>query len=899
MNLSILGGITSKIKKYEKYYILLLMLLMITPVYTFGITIKADDIELDLQDIDYPEPIIEGEQHNITILIQNNGNQAIPGGKQILEQLYINSITTPIDENSTNQGLSAGASRYLNLSWIPTSNAHTLIIKLFYDGTETDEAWIPITVTQKQTDLYLHTLFINGTPLLNQNLNIHANITNTGKTTTKTIKATLSINEQPIQNLTLIGLEKDESHNFTFSWTPPKFGYQTINVTIDPSDKIDEANENNNYQEKTIFVYPYQIEWYKPDWHYRKSLTINGTGVIAIPMNFTQQLQELGLTQKTFENDTIVPIIYNQDGSIKKALKEFTFRESTTYHPQTNANGLLLLNITQKVTYLSIYFDVEENPNIRLISTEETNLEPYGNLSVADEEQEVEGWWADLQLPTNMNYPLNKPSDIDASTQAYADEVRVRLIYEGLQQEILSLNSTDLLNWQEKFTFTQEGNWTITLESFDAAGYEAPTVYSANLTIQAIPDLFISRITLPSTNITEGNPANINIRVNNSGDANAIDYEIRLYISQGVMKWDDADLRDKIILSIDKEKSKNFKLTWESSRYGRETYNGNWVVGVWIITDANHPDLNTLDNKATIYPLKIKQGEQTPPTITLGNIPSQLEKGNPLVIIATITDTSGIDSANITIINPKNSKYETDLTKETNNKYSMTYTNTFLLGTYRYTITATDASFYKTKAQKTGTIIIIEDATPPQIQYAGVFPNVQLLNTDVTFICIAEDQGKINFVNMELNHPDGFQQSIELPQVDSSNKYKLTEQFSQTGQYIFTIDVQDESRNTKSTQEYEFWITTDLNDTDNDGMPDNWEKRYNLDPYDPTDASKDPDEDGQTNFEEYTQQTNPTTEQSFAQQFSINIKNNSSYLAAIIIFTIVIILLGLITIKRR
>lgn len=40
-------------------------------------------------------------------------------------------------------------------------------------------------------------------------------------------------------------------------------------------------------------------------------------------------------------------------------------------------------------------------------------------------------------------------------------------------------------------------------------------------------------------------------------------------------------------------------------------------------------------------------------------------------------------------------------------------------------------------------------------------------------------------------------------------------------------------------------------DTDNDGMPDDWELRNNLEPKDPSDSSKDRDADGYTNIEEY------------------------------------------------
>ncbi|MHC4728945.1 MAG: pectate lyase, partial [Planctomycetota bacterium] len=46
-------------------------------------------------------------------------------------------------------------------------------------------------------------------------------------------------------------------------------------------------------------------------------------------------------------------------------------------------------------------------------------------------------------------------------------------------------------------------------------------------------------------------------------------------------------------------------------------------------------------------------------------------------------------------------------------------------------------------------------------------------------------------------------------------------------------------------------------DSDNDGMPDGWEKRYGLDFNDPTDGNGDPDNDGYTNLEEYLNGTKP------------------------------------------
>lgn len=56
----------------------------------------------------------------------------------------------------------------------------------------------------------------------------------------------------------------------------------------------------------------------------------------------------------------------------------------------------------------------------------------------------------------------------------------------------------------------------------------------------------------------------------------------------------------------------------------------------------------------------------------------------------------------------------------------------------------------------------------------------------------------------------------------------------------------------------EYTFTTAPVDTDHDGMPDEWEKKYSLNSNDASDGTKDPDNDGFTNLEEFLNGTSPS-----------------------------------------
>jgi len=138
---------------------------------------------------------------------------------------------------------------------------------------------------------------------------------------------------------------------------------------------------------------------------------------------------------------------------------------------------------------------------------------------------------------------------------------------------------------------------------------------------------------------------------------------------------------------------------------------------------------------------------------------------------------------------------------------------------------------------------------------------------------------------------------MNTPPADT--KYIYTSRYQNIGKYVFSITVTDNFDNPKTTEVKTFWITENLNDTDNDRMPDDWEERYGLNPYDPTDAPGDQDDDGITNAEEYQQGTNPLKKLSSTSEIIERLEENWVYLTASLLILILIILLASYGIRRR
>ena len=1004
-------------KQILTYFILLTM---VTNTWiTFTSATEVDLPNLIIKKVIADSTVIEGEEYQLTITIENDGTKDIPSTTTIDVVLYIDDDITPTIIDTSIHGLLIDEEKTINLTWTATrKNQDTRDLIVWVDdptiegniieSNENDNTWYKqIEVIERETDLKLLTLTTDTYLHVNKPATITAKITNLGKNTTQTINTTLFIDGHYYTHATKIGLKKGQNYTFTFTWIPTSFGQHIINVTIDPHNTISEQFENNNYKQIKVFVDIAQLEWWNASWHYRMFYSVDSIGIATVNINFTEHLEELQLNNPTFETNTITLVEYAPYGQIQTVISDYLFNESTNYNPQTNAEGNLSWNVTDKTSYYCVYFDVEQNPGQRISTPQATNLTGPAVDNIVG--GSALAWWPSFLEPTETFAEPNTNLTISIFTNSYTETVTAGIYLEDNHQETKTLQTTDNLTWATSYTFTDQGNWTIHINAIDAAGYTPETIThslfigyvdlivhqiifnsdlpqqdiyyeglpinisakilclnttveqatvnllinddvnatktnlilqqdtiniisfehifdnkgtytisievdpndeinesnednnirSKNITIAGIPDLGIVNITCPSSPVEQGDPVIIKATIKNYGNENAEDYQVNLYLDQNnknEMRYLNQDIKNTTKISVNKDKTKTINLTWASASYGQNEFEGEWIVGVKIMTNLSRPDLNHLNNQKACFDPKIVvlPAETEKPTILLIERTREIEIGQPMQLDAEIYDESGIDKVTITIVNPKNKNYTNNMTYKGNNLYSYKFTATTEIGVYSFTVTATDKSENHNTHTAGGTFIVITDSTPPTIDYLGAKPTSQLPGKQVNITCIAYDTSPINRADITIIHPD--ETHITQPMQLKNGKYIYQTQFEKTGKYSYYVTIKDSENNIEKSSQKTFWITTDKDDIDSDGIPNWWEERYGLNPYNPNDAKLDNDDDGYTNKQEFKSGSNPNDASSKPTDQITS--ETIGYLIISVILFIVILTLAIIGLRR-
>jgi hypothetical protein len=419
--------------------------------------------------------------------------------------------------------------------------------------------------------------------------------------------------------------------------------------------------------------------------------------------------------------------------------------------------------------------------------------------------------------------------------------------------------------------------------------------------VEGVPDLGVVNISVSPIPVDEGDPVTITTYIGNTGDGNASGYTVVLYCEQNENNHTMYFIaeRNSTKVNLKKNEYTNVSLTWDETRYGLASFNGEWAVGIQILNSTLTPDKYGVNNTKTLFHvLRVNPSERIPPFLSNLEYPSSIELGNQVLIRVKATDASGIASVVLSIKTPEKTFVNATMVAVADNRYEYLF-DPVSLGRYNFSIKATDLSINKNQSTITGFFQVTGDKTPPAISYFGALPLVQLKGDQVEIRCIATDLSGIRSVDVTVVTPENLSETHVMRNASSDAKYTYTKAYDRIGKYTFVITVKDIIGNVAETEEKTFWITDDLSDTDADGMPDTWETRYGLNPFDSSDASLDLDDDGVSNLEEYTAGSNPTKKISSASEFFVRLKDNWAYLLASIGICVVIVCLAYYGIRRK
>ncbi|MDH7516910.1 MAG: CARDB domain-containing protein [Candidatus Thermoplasmatota archaeon] len=999
----------------RKICVILLVFLLSFNFFNTSSLVTADSKpDLVIKSVSCPLTVQEGDAVKIVVKIRNKGTKNISADTSIEVGLYIDGTLTL---NSTSKGLAVGASRFVNFSWNASLGSETQrLLRVIVDyqnkideSNENNNVWDKfINVVERNTDLKIINVSIPNTLSVNKTADIYATVRNNGKQTDKTIYATLSTNKEgEIKTLSKDGgLDKDATYVFHFTWTPKRFGSQTLSIKIRHDGVI-----HDEYK-KDVSIDVGFLAWWNSSWHYRYFVIVKGSGNVSVALNFTQFIKTLDIHPQEFENDTIRIVRYNSDGSIPSdpEVKTFKFNETTGFNKEYNANGTLLwkTTTTSDEKYYCIYFDVKSNPGVRTVLNETDSIVPSGN-AVLSYSSSIGGWWADIIQPADGSYTvISNPININVTTMAEADNVTAYIFLTANETPNFTLylnNVGNNVSWSSNdFSFDLEGNWTIRVTSKDKAGFTSvtenefyvgkpdlkvtdiilstdwsatspkvykndtvsivarvfsynATVYNVNVSLSiydidnqlfvysndsngltmlknkynnvsftwkanktgrynvtikvdpdnnidesnelnndftkymivyGLPDLAVVSVDLPTDSFKEGDRVEINAVVSNMGEGAAIDYTVGLYLepaSSGSMSY--SNLVSTSLVSVSVNENKKVSLIWGYAEPGE------WIVGVKIIMNSTKRDTNIVNNQMpATSTLKIGSIERKPPVISDVVVsPASQEQGGFVTITARITDDTGLKSVSIDIKNPENKTYTNSMVRTSGDIYSYVFGETLVVGTYKFIIQVVDISIYSNKVNRSGSFVITKDNTSPVISYFGSEPFIQKPGEYVSIICIATDNIGIEKVEVTIVHPDGGKENKTMKYL-VDGKYSYKKVFNEIGRYRFKIEVEDQAGNKVTTENKVFWVSTNIDDRDNDGMPDWWEEKYGFDPENQFDAENDKDGDGYTNLKEYQIGTNPV-KNIFMENAAYRIKEGGFYLFAVVILFVFAVLLSI------
>jgi parallel beta-helix repeat protein len=467
---------------------------------------------------------------------------------------------------------------------------------------------------------------------------------------------------------------------------------------------------------------------------------------------------------------------------------------------------------------------------------------------------------SDYDIMVVKVYHKDKPRIVDViypSTVNVKENIQITVTVGDLLTGIdtVYINYKDVSGTRHNETMTREDGETFvyTISGQPKLGQVDFFIYAENLkgnssqtqeyTIEVVDDKLpeISDISYPES-IKIGNSIDISADVTDNSGLSLVE----LYYKDIAGVWHNASM------SLTSGSTYSYSIPSQS-----ET----GIVNFYILAIDNN------NNKAQtgIYPIKILDDPSARPVIAWVKVPATAFVGNEITVSANVYDAVGIKNVYINYKDLDGKNNKEPMNSVGNNNYTFSIPAQSKRGKITTYITAENTRDLVAQSGYYATNIIEEiiDSTSPYVISTVPRSNSAGIAIDIK-VSITFNEGMIRnsvesatIITPAINHTFSWDDSNSVLYIAFPQNLTYGTLYS-IGLGVSATDLAGNPLKNAFTLKF----TTELQDSDNDNMPDDWELTHNLNPNDPNDAKNDADNDGLTNFEEYQIGTNPNNEDS-------------------------------------